>query len=99
MQLVHLHYWAGARAAAGMVEETVSAATVEDALRQVSDRRANPHFERVIRASTLLIDEVPAREADLSRTLVRPVRVEILPPFAGGERSISFDLQPIRARL
>lgn len=84
MQLVHLYYWAGARAVAGMVEETVSATTVEDALRQVSDRHADPLFERVIRASTLLIDEVPAREDDLTRTLATPVRVEVLPPFAGG---------------
>lgn len=81
---VSFHYWAGARAAAGTAGETVEAATVAQALSEVVRRRSDPRFERVIRASTLLIDGLAARENDLSRVLERAVEVEVLPPFAGG---------------
>ena len=80
---VHLHYWAGAKAAAGTAEETVEAASVGAALDLVGDRR-DERFRRVLRACSLLLDGVAVHEVDLDRPLTAAVRVEVLPPFAGG---------------
>lgn len=82
MSSVHLHYWAGARAAAGLSAETVEADTVRAALTEVGARSS--HFARVLGACTMLLDGLAAREADLDAPLSRDVRVEVLPPFAGG---------------
>jgi molybdopterin synthase sulfur carrier subunit len=82
MSSVHFHYWAGARAAAGTAAETVEAETIRAALAQVGARSG--HFQRVLRACTVLVDGLAAHEADLDRPLAGEVRVELLPPFAGG---------------
>ena len=84
MHAVSIHYWAGAKAAAGVAQETVQANSVAAALAAASQRRADPHYDRVVRASALLIDGLTAHPADLSRPLTGPVDVEVLPPFAGG---------------
>jgi molybdopterin converting factor small subunit len=81
---VSLHYWAGARAAAGVAEEQIEALSVAEALRFARDERSDPHFDKVIKASSVLIEGLTAHPADLERRLTAPVRVEILPPFAGG---------------
>ena len=80
---VSLHYWAGARAAAGVAEEEIAARSAE-ALRLACDERSDPHFDKVIQASSVLIDGLSAHQEDLLRPLSAPVRVEVLPPFAGG---------------
>ena len=84
---ISLYYWAGAKAAAGVVSETVEATTVGLALDHVRQRRADPRFDRVLQASAILIDGQVAHEVDLTRPLSTPVRVEILPPFAGGQET------------
>jgi molybdopterin synthase sulfur carrier subunit len=84
MATISLHYWAGARAAAGVASEEVVADSVAEALATARNRRADPHFERVLRASSVLIDGVAAHEDQLSQPVKGMVRVEILPPFAGG---------------
>jgi sulfur-carrier protein len=81
---VSLHYWAGARAAAGVAEEEIQARTVAEALRFACDKRSDPRFDSVIKASSMLLDGLTAHPTDLERPLTAPVRVEILPPFAGG---------------
>jgi sulfur-carrier protein len=83
MPQVHLHYWAGARAAANAAEETVEAPSLRRALEIVAAGRGG-RFGRVLSACSLLIDGVAAHEADLDRPLDGPVQVEVLPPFAGG---------------
>jgi len=83
---VSLHYWAGAKAAAGVAAEEIQARTVAEAVRSACDRRSDPHFDRVIKASSMLIDGLTAHPADLDQPLTAPVRVEILPPFAGGSQ-------------
>ncbi|CAA9308855.1 MAG: hypothetical protein AVDCRST_MAG48-1891 [uncultured Friedmanniella sp.] len=83
MPSVHLHYWAGARAAAGTASEEVDAATVREALALVAARR-DARFARVLGACSLLVDGLAAHEDDLRAPLTGPVRVEVLPPFAGG---------------
>ena len=86
MAVVELCYWAGARAAAGIATESVEAATVAAALQAARDRRRNPAFDRVLGISSLLIDGRVAHADDLTRPLAARVRVEVLPPFAGGGR-------------
>jgi molybdopterin converting factor small subunit len=84
MVMVSLHYWAGARAAAGVEVESISGATVAEALAHARAVRDN-RFSRVVQACSLLIDGVAASSGDLDRVLEGPVRVDVLPPFAGGE--------------
>jgi molybdopterin synthase sulfur carrier subunit len=84
MVTVSLYYWAGARAAAGVEVERFEAETVAGALDQARAGRRDPRFDRVLSVSSLLVDGLVARAADLELQLPGPVRVEILPPFAGG---------------
>jgi len=84
MASISLHYWAGARAAAGFDHEEIEAGTVAAALQRAVEEHDDRHFERVLRASSLLIDGLTAHPADLERARDQPVRVEVLPPFAGG---------------
>jgi len=84
MVTVYLHYWAGAKAAAGVDEETVEAASVAGALEVARERRKDLRFERVLAVSSILVDGKLTRADELAAGLTRPVRVEILPPFAGG---------------
>jgi len=86
MPSVHLRYWAGAKAAAGVAEETVEAGSVRAALDLVRAQH-DDRFRRVLTACTLLVDGIAAHERDLDRVLEGPVRVEVLPPFAGGASS------------
>ena len=84
MVMVSLHYWAGARAAAGVEAESIQATSIADAIRLAQATR-NPAFSRVIQACSLLVDGVAAHPGDLDRVLTEPVRVDVLPPFAGGQ--------------
>ena len=87
MQTVSLYYWAGAKAAAGVEVERFDVDTVAAALDQARRRRSDPRFDRVLSVSSVLIDGLVAQHVDLERVLTEPVRVEILPPFAGGASS------------
>ena len=84
MVSVSFHYWAGARAVAGVELETFQADTIAGALRQATEKRADTRFSSVFKACSLLIDGVTAHLDDLERPLQNPVQVEVLPPFAGG---------------
>ncbi len=81
---VTFHYWAGARAAAGVEFETVEAVSVAEAIRLVEARRADPRYAAVLRASAVMMDGLTLRSGARDRPLDGPVQVEILPPFAGG---------------
>lgn len=87
MATVSIHYWAGARAAAGVRSEHIEASTVAQALELARTRRADPQFDRVLSVSAVLIAGVSTRTADLDRVLDGDLTVEILPPFAGGAGS------------
>jgi sulfur-carrier protein len=84
MVFVSLHYWAGAKAAAGVAEEEIEARSVAEALQLACLQRSDPHFDRVINASSVLIGGRTAHQEDLDQPLTEPVQVEVLPPFAGG---------------
>ena len=85
MATISLYYWAGAKAAAGVSMERFEADSVAAALEQARQSRpGDAHFDRVLGMSSVLVDDVVARGDDLRRPLAGVVRVEILPPFAGG---------------
>lgn len=84
METVSLFYWAGVKAAAGVGSETVSARTVAEALATIVATRADPRFSHAVQACSFLVDGTAARPDDLERVLSGPVRVDVLPPFAGG---------------
>ena len=76
-----MRYFAGARAAAGIVEEQADAADVP-ALIGLLQERHGERLARVLAASSLLIDGVA--NTDRSAVLTDGSTVEVLPPFAGG---------------
>jgi sulfur-carrier protein len=81
MNVVTVRYFAGAKAAAGIGEEQVAAADVAE-LKAVLGQRHGPVLDKVLSASTLLIDGLAAK--DPATVLPAGVTVEVLPPFAGG---------------
>lgn len=81
-----MHYWAAAKAAAGIAEETVNAATLAELLDEIDRRhRDKDRFRDVIGMCSILVGETPvgAREPATVR-LDAGDTVEFLPPFAGG---------------
>lgn len=83
-----IRYWAAAKAAAGVAEETYEAATLAEALDAARRRHAqSPEFARVLLRCSFLVDERPAGGRDPGAVrLTEGGTVEVLPPFAGGAR-------------
>ena len=83
---VTVRYWAAARAAAGRVDDQVSATTVAEALEKVRAAHGhNPRFGQVLSISSLLLGDRPIATSDLHAVSLAPGDVvEVLPPFAGG---------------
>jgi molybdopterin converting factor small subunit len=75
---VLVRFWAGARHAAGHVEESLEVSDVA-ALRELLGAR--PELSRVVAAASFLVDEVQASDATV---LHDGSVVDVLPPFAGG---------------
>lgn len=80
MRPVTLRYWAGARAAAGVSEETFETGPlVGDALDAAVS--AHPDLRDVMAVCSVLLDgRSVGRDAEVGEDKV----VEVLPPFAGG---------------
>lgn len=76
---VVVRYWAAAREAAGVEEETVVAATAGEATRVAAE--THPGLEKVLQVATLLVD---GHRAGPETAVSAGGTVEILPPFAGG---------------
>jgi molybdopterin converting factor small subunit len=86
MARVTIQYWAAAREAAGVAEESVEAVTLAEALDAAVTRRDdNGRLRSVLATCSFLIDGAPARR-DIASDLVLPdaARIEVLPQFAGG---------------
>lgn len=79
-----LRYWAAAKDAAGVVEESVGAATLHDAL--AAARAAHgERFTTVLGRCSFVVDGAPVGGRDHARVVVREDSlVDVLPPFAGG---------------
>lgn len=76
---VTVRYWAGARRAAGLASEVLTADTVADLLGQLRNR---PGLAEVVAASSVLVDEI--KSSGEEQPLTDGAVVDILPPFAGG---------------
>jgi len=86
MATVTIHYWAAAKDAAGMAEESVNAETLADALDLARGRRAgNQSFAAVLSRSSFLVNGIQAgHNAAESVILPDAADIEVLPAFAGG---------------
>ena len=83
MAIVTLRYWAAAKQAAGIAEETVSADTLGAALAAAAGRGAA--LRAVLARSSFLIDGDPVGSRPPDSVSLRDTAVvEVLPPFAGG---------------
>ncbi len=84
MAEVALHYWAGARAAAGVEWDRFDVDTVAAALARAVDVPGRERLTSVLPACSLLVDGVALSVHDVDTVLDESVSVEVLPPFAGG---------------
>ena len=86
MPQVTIRYWAAAKEAAGMAEESVEGVTLRDVLNTVvASRKPDKRLESVIARSSFLVNADPVgRAAKESIALDDGAVIEVLPPFAGG---------------
>jgi molybdopterin synthase sulfur carrier subunit len=89
MAIVTMRYWAAAKEAAGVAEETVAADTLAAALIVIGGNRGaiagGAALSAVLARSSFLIDGHPVgRRPAESVTLADGAVIEVLPPFAGG---------------
>ncbi len=85
--VITVRYFAGARAAAGMPEETLTdevlpgGATLAQLVKVLGDRHGQ-RLTTVLTAASFLVDGLSWRDHD--RELPPGAVVDVLPPFAGG---------------
>ena len=86
MPMVTVRYWAAAKHAAGVAEETLDAATLAEAVAEAVARRpAAAEFRAVLARSSFLVDgEQASGRAAGAVSLGEGAVIEVLPPFAGG---------------
>jgi molybdopterin synthase sulfur carrier subunit len=86
MAKVTIRYWAAAKEAAGVQEESVEAITLSDLLNTVvASRKPDGRLADVLARSSFLVNADPVgRAARQSILLDDGAVVEVLPPFAGG---------------
>jgi molybdopterin converting factor small subunit len=88
MAMITIRYWAAAKEAAGVADESCEAATLAEALSAALARRdagRASQLRDVLARSSFLVDGAPAgvrRPEDVS--LAGAAVIEVLPPFAGG---------------
>lgn len=85
---ITVHYWASARAAAGVVSDVlaVDGPTSVSRLRELAlELHPDTDLGRVLAVCSVLVGERPIGTADPAEVMVSPGSVvEFLPPFAGG---------------
>jgi sulfur-carrier protein len=85
MARVTLRYWAAAKDAAGVAEQSVTADTLAAALAQAGGPAGSEALTQVLARSSFLIDGTSVgRQAAESVQLSDGAVIEVLPPFAGG---------------
>jgi sulfur-carrier protein len=85
MATVTLRYWAAAKDAAGVAEQTVTADTLAMALAQAGESEVRERLQPVLQRSSFLVNGSPVgRRAAESVQLSDGAVIEVLPPFAGG---------------
>jgi molybdopterin synthase sulfur carrier subunit len=86
MATVTIRYWAAAKEAAGVAEDTVEAGTLAQALDAALARRdPDGRLGRVVARSSFLVDGAPVgRRIPADLALHEGAVIEVLPAFAGG---------------
>jgi sulfur-carrier protein len=85
MAHVTLRYWAAAKDAAGVAEQSVAADTLASALAQAGEPVVREALGPVLARSSFLVDGTQVgRQAAESVQLSDGAVIEVLPPFAGG---------------
>lgn len=86
MARVTIRYWAAAKSAAGVPEETLEALTLSEALdAAVARRQHDSRLATVLLRSSFLVNADPVgHAAKESIVLDEGAMIEVLPPFAGG---------------
>jgi sulfur-carrier protein len=86
MAQVTIRYWAAAKEAAGIAEESVDAVTLGEAINTVvAARKPDTRLATVVARSSFLVNADPVgRAAKESIMLDEGAVIEVLPPFAGG---------------
>jgi molybdopterin converting factor small subunit len=83
--MVTVRYWAAAKHAAGVAEETLDASTLAEALAEAVARRPAAEFRAVLARSAFLVDgEQAGGRGTEAVDLAEGAVIEVLPPFAGG---------------
>ncbi len=85
---VTVHYWASARAAAGVASDQMSVTgslTLAEVVAEAVSRHPGGRLSDVLGACSVLIGDLPVSGANRDLVRVEPGQVvEFLPPFAGG---------------
>ncbi len=86
MAKVTIRYWAAAKDAAGVPEETLDAVSLADALAAAAARpETGGRLRDILGRSSFLVNATPVgRAAKESILLEDGAVIEVLPPFAGG---------------
>ncbi|WAZ22598.1 MoaD/ThiS family protein [Streptomyces cinnabarinus] len=84
MAKVTVRYWAAAKAAAGIGEESYDAATLAEALAAVRERHPGELTRVLLRCSFLIDGDPVGTRGHETVRLADGGTVEVLPPFAGG---------------
>ena len=86
MTNVTVRYWAAAKQAAGVAEETLDADTLAGAIAAALARRGqDPRLRAVLARSSFLVDgSAVGRDGAEEVVLPEASVIEVLPPFAGG---------------
>lgn len=78
-----VRYWAAAKEAAGVAEESFEAVTLAELMTQITRDRES--LGQIIKRSSFLVDGHPVGMRAHEEVLLGDgVTVEVLPPFAGG---------------
>jgi sulfur-carrier protein len=85
---VHVHYWASARAAAGVSGDEIAVdgpVTLDEVVRRAVALHPGTRLPDVLKVCSALVGDRPVSSEEPGRVEVRPGEtVEFLPPFAGG---------------
>ena len=85
MTNVTVRFWAAAKQAAGVAEETLEADTLAGAIAAVLARRGqDPRLRAVLDRSSFLVDGSAVGRGAEEVALPEAAVIEVLPPFAGG---------------
>jgi sulfur-carrier protein len=86
MAKVTIRYWAAAKEAAGVQQESVEAITLSDLLNTVvASRKPDGRLSDVLLRSSFLVNADPVGRTPRESILLDDgAVVEVLPPFAGG---------------